>query len=132
MPVKKTAVPPEIYQLKVTLREIKPPIWRRIQVRDCTLDKLHERIQTAMGWTNSHLHHFQVNDVLYGDPWLLDENFAEMNYKDSRTTMLSKILPKSGQRFQFASRANELAQALALRTSACARFATVLGARYMG
>ncbi len=90
-----------IYQFKITLKQIKPPIWRRIQVRNCTLDKLHEHIQTAMGWTNSHLHHFQINDTLYGDPWLLDENFVEMNYNNSRDTMLSKILPKSGKRFHF-------------------------------
>ena len=45
-----------------------PPIWRRIQVEDCTLDKLHEHIQTAMGWTNSHLHHFRIGEQLYGDP----------------------------------------------------------------
>ena len=49
-----------IYQFKITLKDIQPPIWRRIQVRDCTLDKLHEHIQTAMGWTNSHLHHFRI------------------------------------------------------------------------
>ncbi len=54
-----------IYQFKITLTNITPPIWRRIQVRECTLDKLHERIQTAMGWTNSHLHHFQIKDALY-------------------------------------------------------------------
>ena len=70
-------------------------------MRDCTLDKLHERIQTAMGWTNSHLHHFQINGSLYGDPWLLDENFVEMNYKNSREATVSKILPKSGKRFSF-------------------------------
>jgi hypothetical protein len=90
-----------IYQFKILLRDIKPPIWRRIQMRDCTLDKLHERIQTAMGWTNSHLHHFKIIGSRYGDPWLLDENFVEMNYKNSRDTMLSKILPKSGKRFSF-------------------------------
>ena len=90
-----------IYQFRITLKDIKPPIWRRIQVRDCTLDKLHERIQTAMGWTNSHLHHFQINGNLYGDPWLMDENFDEFGYEDSTVTMVSKILPKSGQRFQF-------------------------------
>jgi hypothetical protein len=54
-----------------------------------------------MGWTNSHLHHFQINSILYGDPWLLDENFVEMNYKNSRKVMLSKILPTSGKRFHF-------------------------------
>src|SRR3954453_16966688 len=42
----------EVYQFKITLLDSKPRIWRRIQVRDCTLDKLHEHIQTAMGWTN--------------------------------------------------------------------------------
>ena len=40
-------------------------------MRDCTLDKLHERIQTAMGWNTSHLHHFRINGKLYGDPWLM-------------------------------------------------------------
>jgi hypothetical protein len=90
-----------IYQFRITLRDIKPPIWRRIQVRDCTLDKFHERVQTAMGWTNSHLHHFQIDGVLHGDPWLLEGNFLEMNYKNSREVTLSKILPKSGKRFHF-------------------------------
>jgi len=95
------AIRERIYQFKIVLKNIKPTIWRRIQVRDCTLDKLHERIQTAMGWTNSHLHHFQINDKLYGDPWLLNQNFVEMNYTSSRVTTLSKILPRSGKRFHF-------------------------------
>ena len=38
-----------VYQFKITLLGSKPTIWRRIQVPDCTLDKLHEHIQTAMG-----------------------------------------------------------------------------------
>ena len=38
-----------VYQLKITLQESHPPIWRRIRVKDCTLDMLHEHIQTAMG-----------------------------------------------------------------------------------
>lgn len=76
-------------------------VWRRIQVRDCTLDKLHERIQTAMGWTNSHLNHFKIGEQLYGDPLLMDENFEEFGYEDSATTRIGTILPKSGERFQF-------------------------------
>ena len=43
-----------LYQFKITLKDIQPPIWRRIQVKDCSLDKLHEHIQMAMGWTSSH------------------------------------------------------------------------------
>ncbi len=90
-----------VYQFKITLLESHPPIWRRIQVRDCTLDKLHEYIQTAMGWTNSHLHHFRIGEQLYGDPELMQENFEEMEYKDSTTTKISDILPRDGKRFRF-------------------------------
>src|SRR5262249_52428147 len=59
------------YQFKITLLESQPPIWRRIQVADCTLDSLHEHIQTAMGWTNSHLHDFKIGGRAYGDPLLM-------------------------------------------------------------
>jgi Plasmid pRiA4b ORF-3-like protein len=92
----KSAAP--LYQFKITLMESQPPIWRRIQVKDCTLDKLHEHIQTAMGWTNSHLHHFKVNDRFYGDPMLMEETFGEMEYEDSTATKLSDILPTGGKR----------------------------------
>ena len=50
---KSPRTPDTVYQFKITLLDSQPPIWRRIQVKDCTLDKLHEHIQTAMGWTNS-------------------------------------------------------------------------------
>jgi hypothetical protein len=79
-----------LYQFKITLKDAHSPIWRRIQVKNGTLDKLHEHIQTAMGWTNSHLHHFRIGDQLYGDPMLLQENFADMDYEDwSPRAMLS-------------------------------------------
>jgi hypothetical protein len=93
--------PTEVYQFKITLMESKPPIWRRIQVGDCSLDKLHEHIQTSMGWTNSHMNHFLIDDTRYGDPMLVQENFEEMQYQDSTTTMLSEILPETGKRFSF-------------------------------
>jgi hypothetical protein len=89
-----------VFQFNIMLKDTHPPIWRRIQVKDCTLDKLHEHIQTAVGWTNSHLHHFKINNQWYGDPALLEETFEEMEYHDSTTTMLSDILPKSGKRFR--------------------------------
>ncbi len=90
-----------VYQFKITLLESHPPIWRRIQIKDCSLDKLHEHIQSVMGWTNSHLHHFHLGEQLYGDPQLIRENFKEMAYKDSTTTTISDILPKTGKRFSF-------------------------------
>lgn len=90
-----------LYQLKITLLGAKPAIWRRIQVRDCTLDLLHKHIQTTMGWTNSHLHHFEVDGQLYGDPQLMGENLHEMNYRDSTIALLSQIIPKDQRLFRF-------------------------------
>jgi hypothetical protein len=90
-----------LYQFKITLLEVAPPIWRRIQVRNCSLDKLHERIQTAMGWTNSHLNQFVINGERYGDPQLIDEPSDDYYCVDSTVTKISNILPKSGERFQF-------------------------------
>lgn len=90
-----------VYQFKITLLESRPLIWRRIQVKDCLLDKLHEHIQTAMGWTNSHLHHFRIGEQLYGDPGLIQENFEDMEYMDSTTTKISDILPRTGRQFRF-------------------------------
>jgi len=52
-----------VYQLKVTLLETDPPIWRRIQVPEYyTFYDLHVAIQNAMGWTDSHLHEFEIAD----------------------------------------------------------------------
>src|SRR5262245_23360981 len=42
---KKLKATNHVYQFKVTLMDSQPPIWRRIQVKDGTLDKLHEHIQ---------------------------------------------------------------------------------------
>ena len=83
----------EVYQFKITLLDTRPPIWRHIQVGDGTLDRLHEQIQTAMGWTNSHMYHFRIDGKLYGDPMLLQETFEELGYGDSTTVRLSEILP---------------------------------------
>ena len=50
-----------IYQLKVTLAEVGPPVWRRIRVRgDLSLERLHAVVQRAMGWHDSHLHEWTV------------------------------------------------------------------------
>lgn len=58
-----------IYQLKVTLRDSKPPIWRRIQVKsNTTLENLHDVLQTVFGWTDLHLHQFVIDQAYYGVP----------------------------------------------------------------
>lgn len=50
-----------IYQFKVTLQEIEPSIWRRIQVpARYSFWDLHVALQDAMGWLDYHLHAFRV------------------------------------------------------------------------
>lgn len=52
-----------IYTIRITLNGSKPPIWRRVAVpSDITLGQLHEVIEIAMGWTNSHLHQFMLRN----------------------------------------------------------------------
>jgi hypothetical protein len=60
---------PAVYQLKVTLRGTRLPVWRRIQVPGgMTLAQLHQVLQVAMGWEDSHLHQFTVGGRVYGRP----------------------------------------------------------------
>jgi hypothetical protein len=82
----------EVYQLKITLLGTDPPIWRRVQVRDGVLEDLHDVIQIAMGWTNSHMHQFHVGRTIYAEPRLMEETFDELECADSTRTMLSDVL----------------------------------------
>ena len=51
----------QVYQFKITLEGIKPPIWRRIQVLETyTFWDLHLAIQDAMSWIDYHLHEFEM------------------------------------------------------------------------
>ena len=57
----------QVYQFKITLEGIRPPIWRRIQVPETyTFLDLHVAIQDAMGWSDYHLHLFEVGDPSIG------------------------------------------------------------------
>ena len=58
-----------IYQLKITLKNIRPPIWRRVLVPGhFTLRQLYVVIQVAMdGWGGGHLHEFEINGKHYGE-----------------------------------------------------------------
>ena len=49
------------FRVRVDLHGSKPPVWRRLELPgDLTLPRLHDVIQSAMGWTNSHLHRFRT------------------------------------------------------------------------
>jgi hypothetical protein len=56
-----------VYQFKIALEGIEPPVWRRIQVpRTYTFWDLHVAIQDSMGWRDSHLHQFTIKNPSTG------------------------------------------------------------------
>jgi integrase/recombinase XerD len=60
---RKSAKQETVYQLKVVLEDIRPQIWRRIQVVGrITLAELHQVLQAAMGWEDYHLHRFSLSE----------------------------------------------------------------------
>jgi hypothetical protein len=60
-------------QLKVTLNDIRPPIWRRLVLPSATtLEDLHFIIMAAMGWQGGHLHAFHAAERKYSDPSEVD------------------------------------------------------------
>lgn len=97
----KAGVP--VYQLKVVLRGSKPPIWRRLLATgNGSLAWLHAVLQTAMGWTNSHLHHFLTPDGRYSDPrYNEDMGFGDEPDQDEAKTTLMQIAPRKGARFVY-------------------------------
>ena len=93
-----TGAPADVlFQFKITLLDIKPAIWRRIQMRDCTLAELHDCIQAVMGWKNYHLHQFEIDRDRYGPP-SPDDFDIDPGMKDDSQVLLSQLLPKSGKR----------------------------------
>jgi hypothetical protein len=97
MPTKKSEIPPEIYQLKVTLLRTTPPIWRRLLVpADLTLAQLHDVLQVAMGWDNSHMHEFLIGQQRYGMPDPADQLIGMPSVSSERTVRLSTVLGRIG------------------------------------
>ncbi len=57
-----------VYQFKITLKGIKPPVWRRIQVPEVySFWDLHVAIQDSMRWMDCHLHEFEIIDPSTGE-----------------------------------------------------------------
>lgn len=90
----------KIYQIKVSLDHIHPPIWRRIQVpENITLLKLHDILQIVMGWENYHLHEFTIRGQYYGDP--ADDEYGDRGTINEKHVKLRDVIPAEGQRFHY-------------------------------
>lgn len=89
------------YQVKITLMGL--PIWRRLLVReDMSLGLLHAVIQVAMGWTNSHLHHFIAGKNRYSDPQFDDGfDFGAPPDLDEGKITLAEAAPRVKAKFLY-------------------------------
>ena len=84
-----------VYVIHMTLNGSKPPIWRKLAMpSDIVLADLHEVIQIAMGWTDSHLHQFKkgneyfvTKETPWGDP-------SDMEGEDEEAVTLGEVCPK--------------------------------------
>lgn len=75
---KKSDGPAPVYQLKVGLRGVKPPIWRRLEVpADFSLAEVHDVIQVAFGWDDCHLHVFSTENGEFGIVDLDGDDFPD-------------------------------------------------------
>jgi hypothetical protein len=94
MPKKSQPAETQVYQLKITLADINPPIWRRVQVSSTiSLATLHTIIQEVMGWEDSHMHQFKVGKTYYGTSYPDDFDDVTMT-KDEKTVALSEVIAK--------------------------------------
>ncbi len=92
-------ITPFVYQLKATLKGVRPPVWRRIQVKsDVSLRHLHSVLQDVMGWYDYHLHEFTIDGVHYADPDAVEDNMYEI-VSDRKTRLPSVI--GLGSRFHY-------------------------------
>lgn len=85
-------------QVKIMLKDSKPPIWRRIWIEDdITFLEFHNIIQDAMGWYSAHLYEFQIGRLHIGVPY--EESYTEIT--DSLEILVHEILKKKGDKILY-------------------------------
>ena len=87
-----------VYQIKISLKGSKPPIWRRILISSKTrLPDLHWISQESMGWTDSHLHQFICGNSYLGNPELLEDG----DLVDYTNIAIDRLLSSEGDKIVY-------------------------------
>ena len=82
-----------IARIRIELQEIEPKIWRRVDVPlSSTLLALHDFIQFAFRWTDSHLFEFKIGDRTYGDPE--NDDFGERRIYKATSIRLKTVVDR--------------------------------------
>lgn len=82
-------------QLKIVLKDSRPPIWRRVVVdSSITFEELHYTIQISMGWGIYHLYEFNVANYRIGT--IMDEDddfgFGDSDVIDASEISLEEVI----------------------------------------
>lgn len=89
----------KILQLKITLEDIEPKVWRRFSVSDFwNFDKLHRIIQKVMGWENYHLFEFKFGNLRILPP---DEGYLEEDELDPKKVKIGEYANEEKQKFKY-------------------------------
>lgn len=89
------------YTLRITLENIKPEIWRELEVpSNINLTSLAAIIINAMGWQEDHLHHF-INKNSYYSTSPYEINDLRGNNKDGSKYCIGELLKKAGDKATF-------------------------------
>lgn len=99
----------KILQLKIVLKNIRPPIWRRILIpSDSTFWELHIAIQDSFGWEDYHLHEFFIGKAYDRNAIRINLPYPEDNIFGDKTTplieyktILSDFLNKIGSKINY-------------------------------
>ncbi|PIE94958.1 plasmid pRiA4b ORF-3 family protein [Bacillus fungorum] len=93
-------VEPAIYQFKITLKGIRPPIWRRFLVHnEVTFEEFHNIIQVVMGWEDCHLYNFYTNDSYIEEQYDGIDLFASSSGKyDATDTQIGELITAEKQK----------------------------------
>lgn len=87
-----------IYQVKISLDNAKPSIYRTVLVKpNSSFYELHHIIQFAMGWEGFHSYQFETNDFYIADP----EEFGETESIDPFDILVNEVLKKSGDKIKY-------------------------------
>jgi hypothetical protein len=85
-----------VYQIKIVLLGTKPPIWRRVLVpAEFTLAQLHDVVQAAMSWEDSHLHAFRIGRQSFGVPSMGGSLMGGPSYINERKVRLANVFDKT-------------------------------------
>jgi hypothetical protein len=88
----------KVYQLHLKVAECRPPVWRRLLVRETMwLSRLHDAIQVAFDWYDYQTHSFSFGDLRFGNPVKRED----LTVEDDRDVTLADIGLDQHHRFLY-------------------------------